>query len=202
VFVGGQRIAGAIDLNHRLARRSGLSIGCCPKMEAAMANETDNLLQQDFDGEGETLRDLGKGIVAGILATAAAGAVFWAQTALNLAPQFDFIGMLNMMADATWPGAGWIIFFAGGGVLLGMFFAMLDARVEATTGAGELARGAFFGALVWLLLMLVLMPVYGAGAFGLALGIGAPVFSFAANLVYGLVLGAVYGALHPETVPV
>lgn len=165
-----------------------------------MSND-DSLFNQDMQGEGETLRDLGKGIIAGIVATAAVGILYLVQEGVGLVPQFDFIGMLNMMAESTWPGLGWIIFFSVGGVLLGIFFSLLDARVEATTSIGELARGVLFGLLVWLLVMVVLLPVYGAGAFGMKLGIGAPIMTLIADVLYGLVLGAVYGALHPETVP-
>ena len=72
--------------------------------------------------------------------------------------------------------------------MLGVIFALLDAHVEATTGAGELVRGVLFGILLWLVLMLVFMPVFGQGAFGMAFGIGAPVLSFVADVIYGLVL--------------
>ena len=58
----------------------------------------------------------------------------------------------------------------------------------------------FFGFLLWLIVMLVFMPFLGAGAFGMRFGVGAPIVCLAADLIYGLVLGAVYGAMHPETV--
>ncbi len=164
-----------------------------------MGND-ESLLQQDIAGESETIHDIGKGIVAGMAATAAAAAILAGKGLIGIMPDFDVMGMLTAFAGSTWPGLGWIVFFAGGGIVLGVIFALLDARVEATTGAGELARGVFFGFLLWLIVMLMFMPVLGAGAFGLKFGAGAPIVCLVADLVYGVVLGAVYGALHPETV--
>jgi hypothetical protein len=168
--------------------------------EAHVRDEDKNMLKEDFEGESETIHDIGKGVIAGIVATAALALLLLVQGAVGLVPKFDVIGMLTMIAGSSWPGIGWIIFFGCGGIALGVTFALLDARVEATTGAGELVRGVLFGILLWLVLMLVLMPIYGAGAFGLAYGIGAPILTLVADVIYGLVLGAVYGAMHPETV--
>jgi hypothetical protein len=159
-----------------------------------------NLLREDIAGESETIHDIGKGIVAGTVATVAAAAILAGKGVFGILPNFDVMGMLTAFAGSTWPGLGWIVFFVGGGIVLGVIFALLDARVEATTGAGELVRGIFFGFLLWLIVMLIFMPVLGAGAFGMRFGVGAPIVCLAADLIYGLVLGAVYGAMHPETV--
>lgn len=160
----------------------------------------DNQLQEVLAGESEIIHDIGKGIVAGTVATAAAAAILAGKGLFGILPDFDVMGMLTTFANSNWPGLGWIVFFVGGGIVLGVLFALLDAHVEATTGAGELVRGVFFGFLLWLVVMLIFMPVLGAGAFGMKFGVGAPILCLAADLVYGLVLGAVYGAMHPETV--
>ena len=159
-----------------------------------------NPLRETIAGESASIHDLGKGIVAGIIATAAAAAILAGKGLFGIMPDFDVIAMLTAVAGSTWPGLGWIVFFGGGGIVWGVVFALLDARVEATTGAGELARGLFFGFLLWLVVMLMFMPVMGAGAFGMKFGVGAPFVCLVADLIYGLVLGAVYGAMHPETV--
>jgi Family of unknown function (DUF6789) len=160
----------------------------------------DKLRQKDMGGESEIIHDIGKGIVAAAVATAAAAAILAGKNVLGILPDFDVMGMLTAFAGSTWPGMGWVVFFVGGGIVLGVIFALLDAHVEATTGAGEVVRGVFFGFLLWLIVMLIFMPVLGAGAFGMRFGVGAPIVCLAADLVYGLVLGAVYGAMHPETV--
>jgi hypothetical protein len=168
--------------------------------ESHVSDKNKNMFKEELEGESEIIHDMGKGVIAGFVATAALALLLLVQGALGLLPQFDVIGMLTMIAGSSWPGMGWLIFFGCGGIALGVIFALLDARVEATTGAGELVRGGLFGILLWLALMLVLMPIYGAGAFGLAYGIGAPILTLVADIIYGLVLGAVYGAMHPETV--
>jgi Family of unknown function (DUF6789) len=162
--------------------------------------DDENLLKEDIEGESETIHDMGKGLVAGTVATLIAAGLVLLKDAVGAVPMFNPIEMLTTFAGSTWSGTGWIIFFVGGIVALGLTFALLDARVEATTGAGETARGILFGVLVWLVFMLVFMPVYGAGAFGLTLGVGVPVITLGAAVIYGVVLGALYGAMHPETV--
>jgi len=52
----------------------------------------------------------------------------------------------------------------------------------------EFASGA------WLVMMVMLMPMAGAGAFGLQLGLMAPVATLILHWIYGAVLGAVYGS--------
>jgi len=44
-------------------------------------------------------------------------------------------------------------------------------------------------------MMLVLMPLVGAGFFALDLGVMAPVATLVLHVIFGAVLGVVYGAL-------
>lgn len=50
-----------------------------------------------------------------------------------------------------------------------------------------------FAAGAWFVMMVLLMPLAGAGAFGLKLGVTAPVATLILHWIYGAVLGAVYG---------
>ena len=51
-----------------------------------------------------------------------------------------------------------------------------------------------FSVLAWLLMMLIPMPMAGAGFFGITLGIyGAPVMTLILHLIWGAVLGYTYG---------
>jgi hypothetical protein len=54
-------------------------------------------------------------------------------------------------------------------------------------------RGAVFATGAWLIMMVVMMPMAGAGLFGMQLGLMAPVATLMLHWVYGAVLGAVYG---------
>lgn len=59
-------------------------------------------------------------------------------------------------------------------------------------------RGMLLSIAPWLIMMVVMMPMAGAGFFGLALGMAAPVVTLVLHLVFGAELGAVYGV--PYTV--
>lgn len=52
-----------------------------------------------------------------------------------------------------------------------------------------------FGVGAWLLMMVALMPMAGAGLFGLGLGIMAPVMTLVLHMIFGAVLGWTYGRL-------
>lgn len=93
---------------------------------------------------------------------------------------------------------GWVLHMSHGAVI-GLGFAALAGwkpDLVATTGK-SVGVGAVYGLVVWLLLAVIVMPIWlGAVGFG-----GAPPLpnvgmeSFVGHLVYGAVLGAVYPAL-------
>jgi hypothetical protein len=56
-------------------------------------------------------------------------------------------------------------------------------------------RGTIFAVCAWLLMMIVVMPMAGAGMFGRGLGMMAPVATLVLHVVFGAVLGGVYGLL-------
>ena len=81
------------------------------------------------------------------------------------------------------------------GAALGMGFASLDSHVSDTTTVGEMIRGAFYGFLLAVILMLILIPVYGGvGTLGFALGI------IGTCIVFGAVMGIAYERMKPEHV--
>jgi hypothetical protein len=160
-----------------------------------MGEENESEVKEFLGGESTIIHDLGKGLVAGLVGTVAAALLLVLQGVFGIVPEFDFIGMLTKASGVS----GWIVFFAGG-ILLGLAFAILDARVETHPGTDEPIRGAFFGFLIWLLLMVGFMPFYGGGAFAMAFGIGAPILMFAVNVVHGLVTGLAYGKMNPENI--
>lgn len=62
-------------------------------------------------------------------------------------------------------------------------------------------RGMLFSIAPWLVMMIVMMPMAGAGFFGLNLGMAGPVMTLVLHLIFGAVLGAVYGARAARTRP-
>lgn len=138
-----------------------------------------------------------KGIYAGFVATIALSVLMVLKSLLHMLPKMNAIKMLAGMAH-TYLGApmspiiGWVLHFAIGGLLWGIAFAWLYRRLP---GHAAAIKGILFGTLAWLVMMFMVMPLAGAGLFGLHIGLGAPVATLVLHWVYGAVLGAVYARL-------
>jgi hypothetical protein len=98
--------------------------------------------------------------------------------------------MITQMIGAPTPLVGWIMHFVIGTLLWGILYAWIAPHL---TGA-HWYRGALFATGAWLIMMIVMMPMAGAGLFGLKIGMMAPVATLVLHWIYGAVLGAVYGA--------
>jgi uncharacterized MAPEG superfamily protein len=85
-----------------------------------------------------------------------------------------------------------------------IIFPVLFATVVYTRLAGSPAvRGATWGAILWLIAQVMVMPMMGAGFFSLAAGGAmAAMASLIAHLVYGSLFGAVIASPQPISVPV
>lgn len=46
----------------------------------------------------------------------------------------------------------------------------------------------------WLIMMIAMMPMAGAGLFGMGIGVAAPAMTLMLHLIFGAVLGAIFGA--------
>lgn len=146
------------------------------------------------EGESELLSDLKKGAFAGLIATIPVAVLAVLKQVLDLIPQLNLVGILNGLTSIPWNGTGWVLLFVVGAVL-GMGFAALDSHVSDTTPVGEMVRGAFYGFLLAVILMLILIPLYGrVGTLGFALGI------IGTCIVFGAVMGIAYERMKPEHV--
>ena len=146
-------------------------------------------------GESEVLHDLKKGAYAGLIATVPVAILAAGKQMLGLIPQLDLISVMTNLTGIPWNGTGWVLLFVVGAIL-GMGFASLDSHVSDATTAGEMARGGFFGFLLWVILMIILLPLYNVEGFGLAFSGGV----LAACLVFGVVMGVAYERMKPEHV--
>ncbi|WP_394697533.1 DUF6789 family protein [Pseudoxanthomonas japonensis] len=131
--------------------------------------------------------NIAKGITAGIVATVVLSVLMVAKSMMGLMPQLDVISMLSRMMGVAVPVA-WVIHFMIGAIW-GALFAVL---YKAIPGKEAVAKGLVFGSAAWLLMMLMIMPMAGAGLFGMKLGMIAPVMTWMLHLVFGSVLGLVY----------
>lgn len=140
--------------------------------------------------------NIGRGIVAGLLATIALSILMVLKAAMGMMPAMNAIKMLTTMSNGilgtpSSPLVGWVIHFLIGAVLWGILFALVHDYLPGSS----VARGLVFGTAAWLLMMILVMPMAGAGLFGLGIGIGAPVATLVLHWVYGGVLGYAYAWL-------
>lgn len=138
-----------------------------------------------------------KGIFAGFVATIALSILMVTKGMIGIMPQLNAIKMLSTMAHGfmgmpMMPLIGWGLHFIIGSVLWGILFSIL---FEGIPGTSPHIKGLLFGTAAWLLMMIAVMPMAGAGIFGFHLGIGAPIATLVLHWVYGMMLGAVYGKL-------
>ena len=140
---------------------------------------------------------LGKGMIAGFVATIALSLLMMAKSVMGLMPDLNVIAMLTSMAH-TYMGLpqtmliGWILHFAIGTIAWGILFVLLAPHLP---GTNPIVKGLIFGTIAWLAMMIIVMPMAGTGVFGWKFGMMAPVATWMLHLVYGAVLGYVYGKL-------
>lgn len=130
------------------------------------------------------------GLVAGFSATVVLSAMMIAKSMMGVMPDLDVIHMLSAMMGAP-ATLGWLAHFMIGTLAWGGGFALLYALIP---GSGALVKGIVFGIAAWLGMMVMVMPMAGAGLFGMAFGIMAPMMTLVLHIVFGAVLGAVYQA--------
>jgi hypothetical protein len=101
------------------------------------------------------------------------------------------IGMIAGMMGGS-RKVGWLVHFMAGTVVYGGAFVVLIILFGT---AAYVLIGLLLGALGWGMAMVALMPMAGNGPFGTKLGVMVPVMSLVMHLLFGAVLGWIYGAL-------
>jgi hypothetical protein len=139
-----------------------------------------------------------KGMVAGFIATVVLSALMLIKQQMGLAPQLNPIEMLAKMAGGSTPAVGWVPHFLIGTVLWGSLFPIFDANVPS---GSHWLNGILFGIGAGILMLVFVMPMAGNGLFGMALGVMAPIVILVFHVIYGAVLGGIYGLEHPDPLP-
>ncbi|MEO7244527.1 MAG: DUF6789 family protein [Rubrivivax sp.] len=138
------------------------------------------------------MTSVGKGMLAALSATVVLSLLMVMKTMLGVMPALDLPKMLATMMDApASPLLGWVAHFVIGVAGYGVAIATLGHRM----GQSPTVSGIVIGVIGWLLMMVVLMPLAGAGLFALSMGPMAPVMTLALHLIFGAVLGWTYGKL-------
>ena len=137
------------------------------------------------------MNKFGKGMAAGLVATIVLSALMVMKMLMGIMPELDLPKMIaGMMGMPDQPLVGWAIHFMIGVVLYGAAIALLDARLPGHSSVGHGILIAIGG---WVLMMVMLMPMAGAGLFGMKMGLMAPMMTLVLHLIFGAVLGWCYG---------
>ena len=139
------------------------------------------------------MTNLKNGFLAGFIATAILSVMMVAKGIMGLMPGLDVTAMLAMMMGAPII-IGWVAHFMIGTLAWGGGFAVLYGVIP---GGNAIVKGMVFGIAAWLGMMILVMPMAGAGIFGMNFGIMAPMMTLVLHIIFGAVLGGVYGARAP-----
>ena len=135
-----------------------------------------------------------RGIVAGLVATMVLSMIMVAKGMMGLLPELNVIAMLSSMMKMA-PIFGWAAHFMIGALVWGLGFVAISRILPGST---DLVKGISFGVVAWVMMMVAIMPMAGAGIFGLKMGMVAPMMTLMLHVIYGAVLGLVYGKLGAE----
>src|SRR5262245_15880683 len=132
-----------------------------------------------------------RGMLAGLIATLVLSGLLLFKSTIELAPPLNIIMLLPQLGCISVVQA-WMGRFLVGVVVWGLLFGAFGATWD--KGAYWL-KGIIFGLFAWVMMMVLFMPLAKAGFFGARIGIEAPLVTLLYHLVYGAVLGVVYGLL-------
>ncbi len=136
------------------------------------------------------------GMLAGFAASVVLSVIMLVKGMMGIMPDLNVIDMLAGQMNSG-PLLGWIAHFMIGIIGYGLVYALVFA--SHATG-GHPTRGMLLGLSGWLLMMVMLMPMMGAGIFGLQMpsGIMVPVATLILHLIFGLTLGLSYAKLSDQ----
>jgi hypothetical protein len=140
---------------------------------------------------------IGYSITAGLAGTL----VLWLlKLSKGSIPQLETIHFLDRVAEATSKAtglpeqlsSGWLWHLVIGTLIWGTLFGIM---VPVLPGRSFWSKGTAFGVITGLLTFLLVMPLAGAGYFGMHLTLAEPVISLVYHVIYGVTLAAVYSFL-------
>lgn len=131
------------------------------------------------------------GILAGLAATVVLSMLMVMKAKMGLMPDVNVIAMLASKMGGNIM-MGWVAHFMIGVIGYGLAYALVFSELPF---GNHTTRGIALGATGWLVMMVAVMPMMGAGLFGLAMpsAIMVPVATLMLHIVFGAVLGFVYG---------
>lgn len=136
------------------------------------------------------MKKLINGAIAGVVATIVLSLMMLIKGKMGVMPELDIISMLaGMMGGALF--LGWVMHFMIG-VGYGVVFHLTYDKLPTNS---LIIKGVILGVVGWLVMMLMLMPMVGAGLFGMKMGVMAPMMTLVLHAIFGAILGFVYSKL-------
>jgi hypothetical protein len=127
--------------------------------------------------------------LAGFVATIVLSILMIIKGKMGLLPDLNVIVMLAHMAHLK-PVGGWVIHFAIGTLAWGLGFAALFKLLP---GSAPWVKGIAFAVAAWVAMMIIVMPLAGAGLFANHLGPMAPIMTLVLHIIFGAIMGSLYG---------
>jgi hypothetical protein len=129
------------------------------------------------------------GVLAGMVATVVLSLLMVMKGMMGVMPGLDVVKMLAAMMGAGL-AVGWAAHF-----MIGIGYGIIFSWTENLLPGNATVKGMILGTLAWLMMMVAVMPMAGAGMFGLNMGVMAPVATLILHLIFGAVLGFTYQKL-------
>lgn len=138
------------------------------------------------------MKEIGKGLLARLAATTVLSILMVLKAMAGLPPGLAIPKMLAAMAGASGqPIIGWIIHALIGIVVYGIAIALVRKNMPGSS----IVQGLSLSVIGWLIMMIVLMPIAGAGLFAMNMRPSASVATLELHLIFGAVLGWILGRL-------
>ena len=130
------------------------------------------------------------GFLSGFVATYVIVSMLAMNNALKSIPEVHVARTLaDILGQADRPAVGWIVLMLAGVFVVGGLYAAYAHRLPIRK---PLTRGLALGMASWLFMMLVFMPLGGAGLFGLGRSPVVPLVTLVLNFAYWVVLAVMY----------
>ena len=139
--------------------------------------------------------NIGRVILGGFVGTLAITFLMYIGAPMMGLPKMDIAAMLGRMLGG-W-SMGMTVHFINGTIIFPLIYAyFLFGRLPGS----PYLKGILWGVTLWVLAQLVVMPMMGAGIFGLKMaGMMSAAGSLVGHAVYGTLLGWIGGRAHAET---
>jgi uncharacterized membrane protein YagU involved in acid resistance len=136
-----------------------------------------------------------KSMVGGLAGTVVMTMMMRFVAPMMLGHPMDIAAMLGNMMGGSW-AIGMAVHLMNGIVIFPLVYAFLVFRY---LPGPPVARGMIFGAILWLVAEIMVMPMAGAGFFSSEIGGAKAVMAaLMGHLVYGALLGAIAGSAELE----